>query len=171
MPNCFYFVLWAKLGRRSVQSYEKWSFFSVFSHFGTFPQIFRQVKEWLMLELQKIIRVPHSVAFAVVFTFFYDWSLLPRVFKIMNNCFCRVFSRLGPFPQVHGQLKRWPILKLHETMREVHIVAWTIVFLLFYEWDRRGGVFIVMRKDSFSVFLEVWVLFPTFLDRRGRRLH
>ena len=36
-PNCFYFVLWAKLPGRNVQNYEKWSFCSVSSRLGSFP--------------------------------------------------------------------------------------------------------------------------------------
>ena len=52
---------------RSVPSYEKWSFFSVFSHLGPFPLVFGQGKEWLMLELHGTIQVPDAVLCPVVF--------------------------------------------------------------------------------------------------------
>ena len=41
--NCFSFVLWGRLTGRSVQSYEKWLFFSVFSRLRPFHQVLRQV--------------------------------------------------------------------------------------------------------------------------------
>ena len=34
-----------EIGKGSVQSYEEWLFFSIFSRFGPFPQVFGQVKE------------------------------------------------------------------------------------------------------------------------------
>ena len=69
LPNCFYFILFPSLAGRSVQNYEKWSFFSIFSRFGPFPQVSGQVKEWLMLKLHKIITMSHVVAFPIGFIF------------------------------------------------------------------------------------------------------
>ena len=69
--NCFYFVLWATLSGRSVQSYEKWSIFSVFNRLGAFPHVFGQLKGLLMLELHKIIKVSYVVACPVVFIFYF----------------------------------------------------------------------------------------------------
>ena len=57
VPSCFSFVLWARLTKRSVQCHEKWSFFNAFSHLGPLSLVFAQVKEWVMLKLQKLIRV------------------------------------------------------------------------------------------------------------------
>ena len=45
---------------------KKWSFISAFSRLGHFPKDFGQVKEWLVLELHKIIRVSNI--------FFYEWG-------------------------------------------------------------------------------------------------
>ena len=104
MPNCFYFVLSAKLPGRSVQNYEKWSFFSLFSCLGFFPWVF-------------------------------------------------------------GQVKEWPISELYETIRVLHIVACPLVFILFYERSFQGGVFKIMKNDHFLVLLSVWVLFPELLRR------
>ena len=66
----FYFVLRAKLAGRSVQSLEKWSVFSLFNRLGPFPQVFRQVKECLTLELHKPIRVSPLPAFPIAFILF-----------------------------------------------------------------------------------------------------
>ena len=69
---CFFFILCARFVGRSVQSYEKKSFFRVFSRLGPFPQVFRQVKEWLILELHEMIRVSLAVASLIVFILFCD---------------------------------------------------------------------------------------------------
>ena len=39
---------------------------------GPFPKVFWQVKEWLMLELHKIIRLSDVVVCRTVFTWFYE---------------------------------------------------------------------------------------------------
>ena len=57
------------IGRGSVQSYENWSFFGVFSRLGNSPQAFGQVKEWLILELHEMIKVPHGVTCPMDFNF------------------------------------------------------------------------------------------------------
>ena len=61
MRNCFYFVLCSTLARRSAQTYEKRSVFSVFSGLRPFHQVFGQVKQWRMLELHKTINVSRAV--------------------------------------------------------------------------------------------------------------
>ena len=55
------------------------------------------------------------------------------------------------------------MLELRKIIRVSHVVAWTIVFILFYEQSWQGGVFKVMKTDHFLVFLTVWVLFPKIL--------
>ena len=68
---------------KSVESYEKLSFFSVFIRLRPFPQVFGQGKEWLMLELYKIKIVSYVVACPIVFIWVYDqdWQ------KVIKNCF------------------------------------------------------------------------------------
>ena len=51
VSNCFYFVLWSRMVGRNAQTYEKLSFFSVFSRLDPFLQISWQIKERLLLEL------------------------------------------------------------------------------------------------------------------------
>ena len=42
--NCFYFVLWARLTGRSVQSYEKQSFLVFLAVWDLFPEILAKLK-------------------------------------------------------------------------------------------------------------------------------
>ena len=60
-----------------------------------------------------------------------------------------IFIRLGPFPEVFGQVKWWPILKLHEMMRVLHAVAFQIVFILSDDQKWQGGVLKVMKNHYF----------------------
>ena len=63
-----------------------------------------------------------------------------------------VFTRLGHFPEVFGQIKEWLMLELPKIIRVSHVVAWTIVFILFYEQSWQGGVFKVMKTDHYLCF-------------------
>ena len=153
--NCFSFISWGRLARMSVQSYEKWSFFSVFSCLDSFLGVFGQVKGCLMLELHKIIRVLHLVA-SEIFYFFVSWARLARssVQSYEKWSFFSVFSCLDSFLQIFRQVKECLRLELHETRRVSHVFLCTIVFILFYDQDGQGGVFKVMKNDHFFVF---WV--------------
>ena len=71
---------------------------------------------------------------------------------------------MGHFPQVYEQVNEWPILKLHETIRLLHVVACPVTSILFEDRDWQGEV---MKNDLFLVFLSVWVNFPKFLDPIG----
>ena len=62
VSNCFSFVVYARLAGRSFQNYEKLSFFSIFSDLGSFPQVFRHVKERLILESYETVTVKHVAA-------------------------------------------------------------------------------------------------------------
>ena len=42
-------------------------FFSVFSRLGVFPQVFSQIKEWLISKLHGMIRVLHAVACPILY--------------------------------------------------------------------------------------------------------
>ena len=46
------------------------NFFCIFSRLVPFPQLFRQLKEWLMLELHNIIRMSHVVVCPIIFYLF-----------------------------------------------------------------------------------------------------
>ena len=73
------------------------------------------------------------------------------------------FTRLGLFPQVFGQVNECPILKLHEMIIVLDVVACPIIFILFDDRGWQGVVFKVMKNVQFLLFLVVWVLFPRFL--------
>ena len=104
-----FFILWAKLAGRSVQNYEKWSFYSVVIRLSPFSQVFEQIKKWLTLQLHKIIRVSYLVAFP----FFFFFSSMGEVWS--EECsklwkmiiFLVFFGCLGLFPQVFGQVNEW----------------------------------------------------------------
>ena len=66
-------ILWSGLAGINVQSYEKWSFFHIFSRLGPFPQVFRQAKEWHILVLHETISVSHVVACPLVFIYERSW--------------------------------------------------------------------------------------------------
>ena len=52
-------------------SREEYTNFSAFRRLGLLPQVFRQVKEHLILQLHEMIRVLHEVACPIVFFFFF----------------------------------------------------------------------------------------------------
>ena len=52
------------------------------------------------------------------------------------------------------------MLELHKIIRLSHVIACTIVFILFYERGWQGGVFKLLRTIIFLVFLAVLVVFP-----------
>ena len=52
---------------------------------GTFPQVFRQVKEWLIFELHEVIRVLHVVACMMDFDLLCDQGKQEGVLKLMKN--------------------------------------------------------------------------------------
>ena len=56
------FILFCDQTRHGECSNGKYSILSICSRLGSFPQIFGQVKEWLMFELCGMIKVTHIVA-------------------------------------------------------------------------------------------------------------
>ena len=104
VSNYFCFVWWSRLVGSSARTYEKRSVFSIFSSWGTFPQVFGQFKEWLMLKLRKIIILSHVVACPIVF--FYEQSCQGIVFKVMKNDDFLVLSAVCVFfPKILGRLR------------------------------------------------------------------
>ena len=93
----FLFYLWARLAERSVECYKKLSFFSIFSRLCLFPQVFGHTNEWLMLELQKIIRVSNAVACSIIFVVFYEQGWQGEMFKLINHVNFLVIVAFGSF--------------------------------------------------------------------------
>ena len=69
MPNCLSFVFLTKVAREECSKLWKKNFHSVFSRLDTFPQVFMQVKECLVLQLHEMVRVVYEVACPIVFYF------------------------------------------------------------------------------------------------------
>ena len=64
---------------------KKRSILSILSPLGLFPQVFGQVKEWLPLELQEMIKMSHVVACRIVFILPYDRRWQGGVLKLKRN--------------------------------------------------------------------------------------
>ena len=91
------------MARRSVQNYENSSLFGVFSRLGHFFQVFWQVKEWLILELHEMIKVPHAVSFPMNFDLLCYRVQQRGVLKRMKNDYFLVFSVVRViFPTILG---------------------------------------------------------------------
>ena len=148
MPDCFYFALCSRLAGRSA-TYEKGSFSGIFSSLGLFSQVFMQVRDWLILELHEMIRVPHIVTFPILFILFYDWDWQRNVKLYEKWSFFSVVSHLNLFPLVFGQVKWWLMLELYETIRVSHVVLCPFVFILFYDQDWQGGVLRLTKEAQF----------------------
>ena len=91
--------------------------------------------------------------------------------KLWKWSFFSIFSPLSLFSQVFEQVKERLILELHEMIKVPEAVACQIVFILFYDRDRQGGIFKVLENDLFLLCLAGWVLFPMFLGRWRSRLY
>ena len=61
-------------------------------------------------------------------------GVLKRMNYLYKNVYnvCSISSGLGLFPQVFEQVKEWRILKLHEMILVSHVVAFSIVFFIFF---------------------------------------
>ena len=76
---------------------------------------------------------------------------------------------MGTFPQVFGQVKEFLKLGLHKIIRVSHVVACSIVFILFYEQSWQGEVFKVMKNDHFfSAFRRLGPFPQDFGQLKGR---
>ena len=147
----------SEVGRRSVQSYEKWWVFSAFSHWVNFPKF-----------LGKIAWNDKSAKCSCVSDYFYFiwWSrLVGSSARTYEKWSVLVFLAVWVlFPKFLGRL-RSGLLELHKIISLSHVVTCPVVFILFYERSYQGGVFKVVKNDYFLVFLANWVLFPKILGR------
>ena len=66
-------------------------FQGIFIRLVPFPQVFGQVKGWLIIKLHKIIEVSHAVVCRVKFFLFYVRCWQRGVFKIMKTRHFLVF--------------------------------------------------------------------------------
>ena len=105
-----------------------------------------------MLQLHKIITISHVVA--CPFVSVVSWSrLVGRSAQTYEKwSFYSIVSRLAPFYRVFAQVKEWLILELHEMIRARHVVAYPIVYILFYDREWLGGEFQFMKNNHFLIF-------------------
>ena len=58
------------------------------------------------------------------------------MFKVIkNDNYLHILISFGLFSQVFGQVNEWPISKLHEIIRVLHLVACPILFIFFNDPD------------------------------------
>ena len=69
--------------------------------------------------------------------------------KLLKMIIFGAFSHLGHFPQVLGQINKWPILKLHDKVRVLHEVKCRIIFILSEDPDWQEGILKLMKNDHF----------------------
>ena len=97
-------LLWDRSQQGGVFKHGKYSFFSIFSRLDPFLHVFGQMKEWLILHLYQMIRVPFLVACPIVL--FHDQNWQERVFKVMKNDHFLVFLVVWVlFPMFLGRSK------------------------------------------------------------------
>ena len=111
----------------SAQTYGKCPILSIFSRLGPFPQIFGQVKEWLILELCEMIKVPtHIVACPMVFLFWRIEDL--RIAESYVKSFSSMFDSGGPLPHDFRQVQAEIMPYFIKIKRVYFIVTRLIVF-------------------------------------------
>ena len=64
----FLFCFMIKVGREECLNLQKMIVLGVFRSLSPFSHVFGQAKEWDILKQHKIIRVPHLLAYSMVFT-------------------------------------------------------------------------------------------------------
>ena len=83
------------------------------------------------------------------------WSRLTRWSAKTNEklSFSCIFSRLGSFPHVFGQLKEWFLLELLEMMKASHVVVCSIVFVWLCNLGGMGECSMLKERVNFKSFL------------------
>ena len=162
MPNRFFVILWVKLARKSGPNYEKWSFFCVFVRLSPFSACFWAGK-WVTYV--RIANNNKSIICSCVGNCFYFilWTRLTgmSVQSYEKRPFLSVFSRLGLFPQVFGQVNEWPISKLHEMIRVLHLFACPIISILFDDPDLFFILWVGLAGRSVHTYKK-WSFFSIF---------
>ena len=128
---------------RHAQANKENSILSFLRSLSPFPQVFRQVKKWLMLELNKISRLSHFFPCPIVFiSLNMSEVVMEKCSKLWKKINFIVFNRLSPFLQTFRQIKGWLMLKLHKIINVSHVVTCRILFILFYNRGWQGGLII-----------------------------
>ena len=113
----------------SAQTYGKCPILSIFSRLGPFPQIFGQVKEWLILELCEMIKVPtHIVACPMVFLFWRIEDL--RIAESYVKSFSSMFGSGGPLPHDFRQVQA-EIMPYFIKIKRVYFIVTRLIFFAF----------------------------------------
>ena len=159
VPIYFYFVLWSGLARRSVQTYEKWSFFKYFYQFWSFSPSF-----WASYGVAyiKIAWNDNSTTCSCVPNYFYFlWkSTLPGgVLKLMKNDHFLVLLAVWVLsPKFLARLRSGTAQN-----NESFTSSYVLNCFYFALWAKLvGRVFKVMKNDEFLVLLTIGSISPSF---------
>ena len=121
---------------------------SIFCRLCPFPQVYEQCKEWLLLELHKMIRVWHIFAYPGVFLLLCDLGRQAGVLKLVKKAQFLVFLVVCVlFPKFLARLGI-DLLELYETIRVLHLLAWPVVFILVCDLGRHKGM---LKHEKWSV--------------------
>ena len=92
----------------------------------------------------------HVVVSPIVFNLLCDLGRQEGVPKFMKNDRSKVFLAICVlFPKGSWQVKKWLILKLHEMIRVLQVVACPITFILLCDLFRSEGVPKPMKNNPF----------------------
>ena len=154
-----------QIGKEKPSNLQKMIIFSTCSCLGPVPQVFGQVKEWLILKLHEMIRVSHVIAcpifiiiaiiiniiiIVIIIIIIFGWprfgwrSASDQSYK--NWSFFGVLSLLGNFQHVFGQLNDWLTLKVQGMIRESHVVSCPMNFNLLCDAYKQGWVLKLLKK-------------------------
>ena len=101
-----------------------------------------------------MIRVLHIVQCPIIFILFFDSFWQRGLLKVMkNDQILSIFIHFGHFPQVFGQVNKQLILKVHEMVRVLHVVARPILLIFFYGRHSQGALLKLTKNNHiFSIF-------------------
>ena len=118
-----------------------WWVLSIFSCSGCFPEVFVQVKTWLILKLHETIKAFFVVLCPIVcfpFIIKFDRSNSGQTYE--HWPFWKVFGGCDLFPQDFRQVWVWIIPYLIEIIRGSDIFVCRVVFVFICGHDRQRGV-------------------------------
>ena len=93
--------------------------------------------------------VSHAVSCPFVSILFYDFGRQAGVLKRLKMLNFKYFLAVRVlFNQVFSQVRKWLLLKLHEMIKVLHIVASPIVFIFFCYRARHARLLKLMKNDT-----------------------
>ena len=125
-------------------------FLGIFNLCGQFPEDFGQAQVQTIPYFIEIRRECFIVVRLMVLVFWGGLKLAGRSAQTSEKWWIlSIFSLLGLFAWVFGQVREWLILKLHEMIGVSLVIVCPIAFILFCDLGQHGGVLKLMKSDQF----------------------